>query len=92
MVQLTDDLVRELDAAATARGLSRSALIREAVEAFLANDREAAIDRAIVEGYTRIPPGTPDEWGDLEALSDHAARETLARLDREEREAGFDPW
>ena len=31
------------------------------------SDREAAIDRAIVEGYTRIPPGTPDEWGDVES-------------------------
>ena len=73
-------------------GAVRSAVIREAVEEHLAADRDAAIGRAIVDGYRRIPPGTPDEWGDLEGMADAAGRETAHRLDVEERAAGFDRW
>ena len=92
MVQLTDDLVELLDREAGRRGVSRSALIREAIQSHLAEAREAEISRQIVEGYRRIPPGTPDEWGDLEALADIANEEMLARLDEEERKAGFERW
>lgn len=92
LVQLTDDQVAALDAVARRRHLSRSALIREAIDTMLADDREAEIGRAIVEGYTRIPPGTPDEWGDLEAMADLHTAETLQRIQEEERQAGFEPW
>jgi predicted transcriptional regulator len=88
MVQLTEDLIALLDAEADRRGVSRSALIREAVTAHFATAREAQLDQAIVSGYTRIPPGRPDEWGDLEAHADAAARETMQRLDAEEKERG----
>ncbi len=63
-----------------------------AVSSYLNESREAEISRRIVEGYRRTPPGTPDGWGDLEALADASTRETLQRLDAEEREAGFKPW
>lgn len=33
-------------------------------EQYLAADREAAIDAAIVEGYTRIPPAEQDPWAE----------------------------
>lgn len=56
IVQLTDDLLAALDARREREGRSRSELIREAIEAYLAADREAAIDRAILDGYTRVPP------------------------------------
>jgi metal-responsive CopG/Arc/MetJ family transcriptional regulator len=56
IVQLSDELLAELDTRRAREGRSRSDLIREAIEAYLADDRDAAIDRAIVEGYTRIPP------------------------------------
>ena len=92
MVQLTDELVRLLDDQADRRGVSRSALIREVLVEFLARDVEAEIDRQIVEGYGRIPPGTPDEWGDLDAESERAARDVLAKLDAEERATGHPPW
>lgn len=92
LVQLNDELIELLDAEATRKGTSRSALIREAVEAYLRDAREAAIDRAIVEGYTRIPPGTPDEWGDLEAQNDANRSRVLQRLNQEEKEAGLPPW
>ena len=92
MVQLTDRLVRLLDGHAAARGVSRSALIRAILEEFLSDDREALIDRALVQGYTRIPPATPDEWGDIEELTDNATVDVLHRLDAEERAGGHEPW
>ncbi|CAN5291846.1 hypothetical protein BH18ACT4_BH18ACT4_07110 [soil metagenome] len=92
IVQLTEDLVAALDAAAVRRGVSRSALIRAAVTAFLADDGEDATTRAIVEGYRRFPPGPPDEWGRVEALGERATLELLQRLDAEEQAAGVEPW
>jgi metal-responsive CopG/Arc/MetJ family transcriptional regulator len=61
LVQFSDDLVERLDRYRARDGRSRSEVIREAVEQYLAADREAEIDRAIVEAYTRQPPG--DVWG-----------------------------
>jgi hypothetical protein len=92
MVQLTDELVALLDREAERRGMSRSALIRAALEEFLHHDYEAVISRQIIDGYTRIPPAVPDEWGDLEALTDQASVDLLQRLDAEERRQGREPW
>jgi Ribbon-helix-helix protein, copG family len=92
MVQLSDELVTKLDREAAERGMSRSAVIREAVEEHIAAREHDAIGEAIAEGYRRIPPSTPDEWGDLEAIGDIGTLEGLQRLDQEEREAGFEPW
>lgn len=55
LVQLSDDLVAQLDARVAREGRSRSELIREAVANYLADDREADTDRRIVEAYTRQP-------------------------------------
>jgi metal-responsive CopG/Arc/MetJ family transcriptional regulator len=55
LVQLTDDLLRRLDERAAREGRSRSALIRDAIEAYLYDEEKARIDREIVEGYERIP-------------------------------------
>jgi Arc/MetJ-type ribon-helix-helix transcriptional regulator len=92
MVQLTEDLVALLDREAARRGVSRSALIRTALEEFLQDDHEAAISRRIVDGYVRIPPETPDEWGDLAETTDRASVDLLRRLDAEERRQGRPPW
>jgi hypothetical protein len=92
LVQLSEELLDALDAEAARRGVSRSALLREAVAGFLADARGATVTEAMVAGYTRIPPETPDAWGDLEAERDRAATETLQRLDAEERAAGVKPW
>jgi predicted transcriptional regulator len=92
MVQLTDDLVRALSAEAERRGISRSALIRTVLEEFLASQAEASIGRQIAEGYRRVPPATPDEWGDLSRMTEQATADLLVRLDAEERAAGLDPW
>lgn len=92
MVQLTDELVELLDREAARRGVSRSALIRSALEEFLRHDHEAVISRQIVDGYTRVPPAVPDEWGDLAAMADQASVDLLRRLDAEERRQGREPW
>ncbi len=92
MVQLSDDLLESLDREASLRGASRSALIRTALEDFLSAEGEAATGRRIAEGYRRMPPATPDEWGELANASDQATADLLHRLDAEERAGGHDPW
>ncbi len=92
MVQLNRELIDLLDREAARRGVSRSAVIRGVLEEALADERDAAVGRRIVEGYQRIPPATPDAWGDVAAMTDHAAGDLLQRLDAEEGEAGKRPW
>jgi metal-responsive CopG/Arc/MetJ family transcriptional regulator len=70
LVQLTDDLLERLDARRAGDGRSRSEIVREAIERYLAADREAEVDRLLTEGYTREPPG--DVWGE------QAARDLIA--------------
>ncbi len=95
MVQLNEQLLGDLDRRAARDRISRSQLIRQAVEDYLAKDREAEIDRQIVEGYQRMPQGGEndiDEWGDLGLAVTALSIETLRRLDEEERAAGLEPW
>lgn len=92
LVQLNDTLLALLDQRAAKRGVSRSQIIREAVEAYLGSDYETEISRRILAGYERIPQGTPDEWGTPAQFATAAAREAHRRLDAEERAAGHEPW
>ena len=71
LVQLSQDLLARLDDYRTRDGRSRSEVIREAIERYLAEDREAATDRLIIEAYTRQPP-------DDDAFNDEAARRMIA--------------
>jgi metal-responsive CopG/Arc/MetJ family transcriptional regulator len=68
LVQLSDELLASLDERAGQAGISRSELIRRAIEAYMAGDRSAEIDAAIVAGYERFPPDPPDRWADAAAL------------------------
>lgn len=61
LVQLSDDLLAILDERAAAQGRSRSELIRTAIETYLAEQAEASLDEAIVEGYQRHPPDELEE-------------------------------
>lgn len=70
LVQLTDALLAALDQRAVQEGKSRSELIRDALEAYLAEGVEAEIDRQIVEGYSRIPQ-EESPWDEV------VARETI---------------
>lgn len=84
-MQLSDELVLELDRRARSRAVSRSQLIREAVERFVAADALAEAERAYVESYTRFPQ-EDDPGADISAILAGKA------MDEEEREAGLEPW
>lgn len=84
LVQLTDELLWLLDERAAREHRSRSAVIRTAIEDYLHDEREAEIDREIVEAYTRMPQ-TEEEVGWAEVSLD----ETLKRMEEEE---GDDGW
>jgi metal-responsive CopG/Arc/MetJ family transcriptional regulator len=65
LVQLDDELLKDLDEAAKAAGVSRSALIRRASEHFLEAAHELELDRQMQEGYRRVPPD--EDWNDYYA-------------------------
>jgi hypothetical protein len=92
MVQLTEELVAALDVEAAQQGVSRSEVIRKVLQEFLPTTREAALGNQIADGYRRMPPATPDEWGDVGGIADQAVADLLHRLDAEDRAAGNDPW
>jgi hypothetical protein len=50
------------------------------------------IGREIVDGYDRVPSGRPDEWGDLDAALDWGTAAVILDLERQEKEAGIEPW
>ncbi len=66
LVQLSDELIALLDERAAKSGQSRSALIRSAVERYLASDVDGAIDVALVAAYRSVPQDE-DPWIDLAA-------------------------
>ncbi|MGH9284176.1 MAG: CopG family transcriptional regulator [Acidimicrobiales bacterium] len=70
-MQLTEELLGVLDERAAKSGRSRSELIREAIERYVADDISARIDAAVVSGYERMPQ-EPDVWGEV------VAREVIA--------------
>jgi metal-responsive CopG/Arc/MetJ family transcriptional regulator len=67
VVQLNDELLASVDQRAAAAGVSRSAVIRTAIELFLSGSRTAEIDAAIVTGYIRLPPVPHDPWAEAAA-------------------------
>ncbi|MDQ3677126.1 MAG: ribbon-helix-helix protein, CopG family [Actinomycetota bacterium] len=80
LVQLDDDLIARLDSRAAAARRSRSDLIREAIERYLADDPAAVIDAAIVDSYTRIPPD--EDFGSEWATRTSIATEPWEDADR----------
>jgi predicted transcriptional regulator len=85
---LSDELVAALDAHASSTGRSRSALIREAIEEWLAVRREHEAVEQWLAGYDRTPVAEPDEWGDLAAEADRHGHELAQRLDAEDAASG----
>jgi len=71
LVQLTDRLLAALDQYAASVGRNRSEVIRTAVERYLHEVLEEEIDRAIVDGYRRMPQ-EPDRYIET------AARDSIA--------------
>jgi metal-responsive CopG/Arc/MetJ family transcriptional regulator len=74
LVQLSRALLQRLDERAAREGRSRSALIRDAIEAYLYDEEEARIDREIREGYERIPE-TEEELRSAELSGREGIRE-----------------
>lgn len=60
-VRLPATTLEELDALVSeGRYANRTAAVRDALDRLIAQERSQAVDRAIVEGYTRLPPDRPD--------------------------------
>jgi metal-responsive CopG/Arc/MetJ family transcriptional regulator len=74
LVQLTEQLLRRLDERAAREGRSRSALIRDAIEAYLVDEARDEISRQIIAGYERIPE-TDEEMAVAEFEAREAVRE-----------------
>lgn len=59
-------------------------------------DPQVSMARIVVEDsaaeYENRSQGIVDKWGDLSAMTDAAAAETMQRLEEEERAAGHRPW
>ena len=79
MLQLRDDQIARLDAQAAGMGVSRSKLVRDAVDASL--DRPLAVDVAAqyAAAYPHGegpdgPASDSDAWGDIDAWHEAAAR------------------
>ena len=70
LVQLSDELLERLDSYRAREGRSRSEVVREAIERYLDADRQAELDRLIVDAYTRRPP--EDLW------TESAAKQMIA--------------
>jgi Arc/MetJ-type ribon-helix-helix transcriptional regulator len=62
IVQLDDDLVRELDADVAADGISRSEAIRHAIRDYLDRSWERQADRRYAASYREHPDGW--QWDD----------------------------
>jgi Arc/MetJ-type ribon-helix-helix transcriptional regulator len=74
-LRISEERLEQLDQL-VARGdyRSRAAALTTALDRLLAEEREQAIDRAIVDGYTRIPP-TAEEDTNARAAGIRSVRE-----------------
>lgn len=83
LLQLTDELVEALDRRAKREGVSRSKLVRDLLDAALSSGAEH--DRAVIEGYRRMPQSeAADAWGDLDAWTQANARRNMAAMNDED--------
>lgn len=79
-VRLPDPLVEALDTLAEG-ALTRSDVVRLALEQFVEREERRRIDEALIKGYTEHPVIGDDGWGDFEAQMDAASREAGRALD-----------
>ncbi|HUF99791.1 MAG TPA: CopG family transcriptional regulator [Ilumatobacter sp.] len=83
MLQLDVDQIEQLDRQASASGVSRSHLVRQAVAALLHPPSDQSVADRYAQAYPDQSLGT-DEWGDLDAW--HAAAAASRTTDDR------DPW
>lgn len=68
LVQMSDELVAKLDVLSEQLGRSRSAIVRDAAERYVAQESIAEKDRRTIEGYKRNPPSDEfDDWAEAGA-------------------------
>jgi len=79
-VRLPDPLVEAIDGLAEG-ALTRTDVVRLALEQFVEREARRKIDEALIRGYTEHPPGGVDQWGDLEAQTAAEGRRAAAALD-----------
>lgn len=73
MLQLSEEQIDELDRVAHQQGISRSKLVRDAVDALIDPPSDVTIDEQYARAYP-TPSSGLDEWGDLDAWHDAARR------------------
>ena len=92
-VRLPSELLDEVDRIVqTEAAASRADAVRQALDLWVRAAKRRRTGEAIVAGYDRMPPGRPDDWGDLNAALDWATAAVMSDLERQEREAGLEPW
>ncbi len=75
-VRLSPELMARLDELVQAGTFeSRAAAVRAGVEAIAKAEQSRALDRAIVDGYTHIPPTPAEDAAALESLRAAIAEE-----------------
>lgn len=84
MVQLSDELVAQLEAEATRLGCSRSAIVREAVAEHLERSSLKRDIERYVEAYRAMPQPDIDECGDLDSMTAFSSSASLRALDLDE--------
>jgi hypothetical protein len=69
---MSEDRVREIDELVAAGRASRAAVIVEAIDRLVAELERERIDRAIAEGYRRVPETDEElewaEWSTIESI------------------------
>ncbi len=86
MVQLTTELLEQLDAAAAKAGVSRSEVIRTSIAAYLDSDVEKQAETEWIAAHSNdcSNPDAIDSWGDLSAQTKRVSAATTVRLAQEE--------
>jgi Arc/MetJ-type ribon-helix-helix transcriptional regulator len=71
-VRMSEDRVRAIDELVAAGRASRAAVIVEAIDRLVAELERERIDRAIAEGYRRVPETDEElewaEWSTIESI------------------------
>lgn len=68
LIHLPPPTVEMLDRRASATGVSRAQVVRDAIAAYLQSDADQDLSDRVREAYTAQPLDAPDEWGDLDTF------------------------
>jgi Arc/MetJ-type ribon-helix-helix transcriptional regulator len=92
-VRLPNDLLAEVDRIVDAdEAASRADAVRQALDSWVRAVNRRRTGKKIADGYDRVPSGRPDAWGDLDAALDWGTAAVILDLERQEKQAGIEPW